>query len=108
MQSPIHKLIILTNRFIEADDRNNAREIRDRLVNDVFPDLTKGEKKEFSDFTEFVDMARTVRQKFGKIVSEDEVKLIAEQLIKSLRLAEERHKKRPLKPSETRSPKLPE
>lgn len=56
----IHKLIKLTNQFIEATEDRTAREIRDQLVADVFPTLTATMRQEIANITEYNDMLRHV------------------------------------------------
>ena len=108
MQSFVHKLIILTNRFIDADENNNAREIRDRLIDEVFPQLTNEEKRNFADFTELVDISRIIRQRFGKNISEEDLMIGARQIVAALRLAEQRHRDSIQKQYGIRMPKSPE
>ncbi len=59
-QTLIHKLIRLTNRFIEATEDETAREIRDQLVADVFPALSGTMRQEIANITEYNDMVRHV------------------------------------------------
>jgi hypothetical protein len=108
MQSFVDKLIILTNSFIEADDNNNAREIRDRLIDEVFPQLTSKEKRDFSDFTELIDISRTLKQRFGKNISEEDLMIGARQIVAALRLAEQRQRDSIQNPYGMRLPRSPE
>ena len=60
----IHKLITLTNRFLTAGQDKTAREIRDQLVEEVFPLLSSTMKREISNVTEYNDVLRAVEKDY--------------------------------------------
>lgn len=60
----IYKLLTLTNRFIEADESRTSRDIRDQLVEEVFPGLTHTMRQEISNVTEYYDVLRSVMEDY--------------------------------------------
>lgn len=84
----LNKLIRLTNGNIDGDDSSTAREIRDRLVNDVFSLLLATEKAEVADVTEFNDMVRVVKREYGPDRTEAEFAQLARILIGVMRVRE--------------------
>lgn len=84
----LDKLKLLTNGNIDGDNSSTAREIRDRLVNDVFPSLLATEKAEVADVTEFNDMVRVVKREYGPDRTEAEFAQIARILIGVMRVRE--------------------
>ena len=66
------------------------------------------EKRNFSDFTELVDISRIIRQRFGKNISEEDLMIGARQIVAALRLAEQRHRDSIQRQHGIRMPKSPE
>jgi hypothetical protein len=83
----IHKLITLTNRFIDADENFTSREIRDQLVEDVFPLLSPTMKQEISNVTEYNDVLKSVMTDY-KDKSWPEQEAIAMVIIRRMRRGE--------------------
>ncbi|OFW87242.1 MAG: hypothetical protein A3J37_04710 [Alphaproteobacteria bacterium RIFCSPHIGHO2_12_FULL_45_9] len=83
----IHKLITLTNRFIEADEYRTSREIRDQLVADVFPLLSPTMRQEISNITEYNDVLKSVMRAY-KDKSCYEQEAIAMVIIRRMRRGE--------------------
>lgn len=73
MISYVSKLMALTNTYIEAAGATSAKDIRDRLIEDIFPLLTAIEKAELSKHTEYENTERFIRQNFGDALSDQAV-----------------------------------
>ena len=86
----VAKLMTLTSEFIEASADKTARDIRDELVADIFPDLSKEERDQFSDHTELDDMLRMLEANFGDMIDSDEALVrVAKEAITHLRHTED-------------------
>ncbi len=88
----IHTLIELTNRFVEADENFSARENRAKLVEAAFPFLSETEKEELILMTQFEGILRAVRDAFGEGYPQEEYKELTRAIIATLSREEARTK----------------
>lgn len=89
MTSYVSKLITLTNEMMKADGNMTAKQVRDNLVNDIFPLLDAEERAEISEKTELDDVLRTIEQDFGHFLCHDGIRNAAEDAVRHFRHSEQ-------------------
>ena len=89
----IPKLTLLTEEFIEVTGDMTSRGVRDKLIAELFPLLTKEEQTKLADQTEYTQVERFIKANYGEDTPADVLEYLTRKWIRSMRIDEAEAKK---------------